>query len=65
MLNAANEAAVAAFLGGRIRFTDIAAACAHSLETVLPSRDEVASVAGLMALDDRARQAAETWMAGR
>ena len=30
-LNAANEVAVAAFLAGRIRFTDIAAACAATL----------------------------------
>ena len=31
VLNAANEVAVAAFLAGRIRFTDIAAACADAL----------------------------------
>lgn len=65
VLNAANEAAVTAFLAGRIRFTDIAAACALALDQVLPSRDEVSSVDGLMNLDDRARQAAEAWMLAR
>ena len=34
MLNAANEVAVAAFLAGRIRFTDIAPACAEVLARV-------------------------------
>jgi 1-deoxy-D-xylulose-5-phosphate reductoisomerase len=65
VLNAANEAAVAAFLAGRIRFTDISAACAHALETVQPSHAEVSSVDGLMTLDDRARRAAEAWMLAR
>ena len=37
VLNAANEVAVAAFLGGRIRFTDIAPACAEALAR-LPAR---------------------------
>jgi 1-deoxy-D-xylulose-5-phosphate reductoisomerase len=34
VLNAANEVAVAAFLDGRIRYTDIAAACADALARV-------------------------------
>ena len=37
VLNAANEIAVEAFLGGRIRFTDIAPACAEALAR-LPAR---------------------------
>ena len=37
VLNAANEVAVAAFLDGRIRFTDIARACADALSRV-PAR---------------------------
>jgi 1-deoxy-D-xylulose-5-phosphate reductoisomerase len=37
VLNAANEVAVAAFLAGRIRFTDIAPACADALAR-LPAR---------------------------
>ena len=38
-LNAANEVAVvAAFLAGRIRFTDIAAACAETLGRMSPAR---------------------------
>ncbi|MBN8503802.1 MAG: 1-deoxy-D-xylulose-5-phosphate reductoisomerase [Burkholderiales bacterium] len=65
VLNAANEAAVAAFLAGRIRFTDIAGAAAHCLDLVQPSFDEVASVAGLMNLDARTRVAAESWMVAR
>lgn len=65
VLNAANEAAVAAFLDRRIRFTDIAAAAAHCLASVQPSRDEVASVEGLMHLDARSRAAAEAWMLAR
>lgn len=65
VLNAANEEAVEAFLDRRLRFTDIAATAAHCLAHVLPSGDELASVEGLMALDARARRAAQTWMAGR
>ena len=37
VLNAANEVAVAAFLDGRIRYTDIAAACAEVLDR-MPAR---------------------------
>jgi 1-deoxy-D-xylulose-5-phosphate reductoisomerase len=36
VLNAANEVAVAAFLGGRAPFPAIAAACAETLERVTP-----------------------------
>ena len=61
VLNAANEVAVAAFLAGTLRFTDIAATVAHCLDKVLPSADEVRSVEGLLALDARARQQAQRW----
>ena len=45
VLNAANEVAVAAFLAGRIRFTDIAPACAEALRAA-------AGAAGARTLDD-------------
>lgn len=58
VLNAANEVAVAAFLDGRLRFTDIAALVARVLEDVVPSAADVASVSDLLALDARARAVA-------
>jgi 1-deoxy-D-xylulose-5-phosphate reductoisomerase len=65
VLNAANEVAVAAFLGGQLRFTDVAGCAAQALQSVCPAKDEVASVDGLMHLDARARRAAEAWVAAR
>jgi 1-deoxy-D-xylulose-5-phosphate reductoisomerase len=59
VLNAANEVAVAAFLERRMRFTDIHRVNAATLDAVLPEADETASVDGLLALDARARRAAE------
>ena len=62
-LNAANEAAVAAFLAGRITFTDIAAACEAAMSRT-PTR-------ALVTLDDareadaQARSHAEAWLAAR
>jgi 1-deoxy-D-xylulose-5-phosphate reductoisomerase len=62
-LNAANEVAVAAFLAGRIRFTDIAGACAETLAQ--------AATRPLITLDDArtadadARRKADNWLAGR
>ena len=59
-LNAANEVAVAAFLDGRIRFTDIHAACAATLGTVpaLP----VGSLDDALGADEEARRVAGLWI---
>jgi 1-deoxy-D-xylulose-5-phosphate reductoisomerase len=62
-LNAANEVAVAAFLAGRIRFTDIAAICVDTL-----ARGPVRPVATLndaLAADAEARRLAGEWVAAR
>ncbi|MCC7326885.1 MAG: 1-deoxy-D-xylulose-5-phosphate reductoisomerase [Burkholderiales bacterium] len=62
-LNAANEVAVAAFLDGRIRFTEIATLCATTLER--------AQLRPLVTLDDAreadrdARRHADEWLARR
>jgi 1-deoxy-D-xylulose-5-phosphate reductoisomerase len=55
-LNAANEVAVAAFLGGRARFVDIASTCERVLGTV-PARS-VESLDDALASDRDARRAA-------
>jgi 1-deoxy-D-xylulose-5-phosphate reductoisomerase len=60
ILNAANEIAVAAFLAGHARFTDIAAACAETLASV-PSRP-VAELGDALAADSEARRAAARWL---
>ena len=60
VLNAANEVAVAAFLGGKLRFDRIHAVNLEALESVVPS-GRPGSVGDLMALDQEARaQAANT-----
>jgi len=56
ILNAANEIAVAAFLDGRIRFTEIARACAETLARV-PARP-VAALDDALAADAEARAVA-------
>ena len=56
VLNAANEVAVAAFLDGRIRFTDIARACAETLAR-LPTH-AVTELDDAIAADAEARAAA-------
>ena len=56
VLNAANEVAVAAFLGGRIRFDHIHQVNHATLETVAVSG--VHDIEGLLALDAQARRAA-------
>jgi 1-deoxy-D-xylulose-5-phosphate reductoisomerase len=56
VLNAANEVAVAAFLAGRARFTDIAVACAAALER--SPACPVASLPDILAADAAARRAA-------
>ncbi len=55
VLNAANEAAVASFLDGEIRFLDIAALVERALEEVSP--EPLASLAQLEEADARARTA--------
>ena len=59
ILNAANETAVAAFLDGRIRFTDIAAAVEYCLDKI-PAR-AAESVAMLLETDREVRTLAERW----
>jgi 1-deoxy-D-xylulose-5-phosphate reductoisomerase len=56
VLNAANEAAVAAFLERRIRFDQIHAVNLATLEAVLPSKPQ--SLGDLLALDAQARATA-------
>ena len=58
VLNAANEVAVAAFLAGRLSFTGIADLVAAALDDVPRSR--CAALDEVLALDRRAREAAET-----
>ena len=55
VLNAANEEAVAAFLSGTIRFTDIHRVNAQTIEAVLPELPAQAALSDLLALDARAR----------
>jgi 1-deoxy-D-xylulose-5-phosphate reductoisomerase len=60
MLNAVNEVAVAAFLGGAIRYTDIAAACAEALARIPAQR--VHALADALAADAEARAFAQRWL---
>lgn len=62
VLNAANETAVAAFLDGRIRFSDIAAVVARSLDRPLSGSPD--SLDALLALDAETRAAAEAEISG-
>ncbi|MDG1065114.1 MAG: 1-deoxy-D-xylulose-5-phosphate reductoisomerase [Luminiphilus sp.] len=57
VLNAANEVAVAAFLGGELGFTGIDNVIAHTLERV--SSGEPENLAAVEALDSRARASAQ------
>ncbi|ADM08568.1 1-deoxy-D-xylulose 5-phosphate reductoisomerase [Parvularcula bermudensis HTCC2503] len=56
VLNAANEVAVAAFLKGQVRFTDIAALTDHCLQTVQPEGDPF-TLEGVLEADRAARAA--------
>jgi 1-deoxy-D-xylulose-5-phosphate reductoisomerase len=58
VLNAANEIAVAAFLDGAIKFTDIHRVNEQTISGVLPAASDGASIADLLALDARARSSA-------
>jgi 1-deoxy-D-xylulose-5-phosphate reductoisomerase len=60
VLNAANEVAVAAFLDGRIRYTDIASTCAEVLAR-LPARP-VRALDDALAADAEARVVARRWL---
>jgi 1-deoxy-D-xylulose-5-phosphate reductoisomerase len=60
ILNAANEVAVAAFLGSRIRYTDIAPACTEALAR-LPATN-VQCLDDAMAADAEARAVARSWL---
>jgi 1-deoxy-D-xylulose-5-phosphate reductoisomerase len=63
ILNAANEAAVQAFLERRIRFTDIATVVEQALERVVPRG--VDTLATILADDALARAVAGEWIAAR
>jgi 1-deoxy-D-xylulose-5-phosphate reductoisomerase len=56
VLNAANEVAVAAFLGGTIRFDQIHQLNRRAVEAVVPASGDADSVEALLALDARARE---------
>jgi 1-deoxy-D-xylulose-5-phosphate reductoisomerase len=64
VLNAANEEAVAAFLSGAIRFTDIHRANQETIAAVRPSAADSATLEDLLALDQRARARARQTLAG-
>jgi 1-deoxy-D-xylulose-5-phosphate reductoisomerase len=59
VLNAANEEAVAAFLAGNIRFTDIHRVNVDTIDAVLPELPAEPGLSDLMALDTRARSRAQ------
>ena len=63
VLNAANEVAVEAFLAGRIRFTDIHRVNAMTIHRVLPAAGDACSLDALLALDQRSRRAAVSFVA--
>jgi 1-deoxy-D-xylulose-5-phosphate reductoisomerase len=56
LLNAANEVAVAAFLDGTIRFSDIHRVNAQTVDDLAPGLCAIDSLEHLMALDDAARR---------
>lgn len=60
VLNAASEAAVAAFLDGRIKFTDIAKTVAHCLAQDFS--DGIGDIGGLLAQDARTRAQARAFI---
>lgn len=61
VLNAANEEAVAAFLAGKIRFTDIAHTVAHSLENS-PLSGSLNNIEALLECDHTTRRIAQTFI---
>ena len=65
VLNAANEEAVAAFLNGGLRFTDIHAVNAEARSAELPGLPVQPALEDLLELDRRARDRARRLIAGR
>ena len=64
VLNAANEIAVAAFLNGQIRLTDIADINAQALDEIqVAVLNETADIEDILAIDNIARQHTETLVA--
>jgi 1-deoxy-D-xylulose-5-phosphate reductoisomerase len=61
VLNAANEVAVAAFLRGRLAFTDIAAACEEALSRTAPR--PVACLDDALEADRQTRASVNAWLA--
>jgi 1-deoxy-D-xylulose-5-phosphate reductoisomerase len=64
VLNAANEAAVAAFLAGTIRFDQIHSVNAHTISTLAPEAGSTGSLEALLELDLRARRCAQQFVKG-
>jgi 1-deoxy-D-xylulose-5-phosphate reductoisomerase len=62
VLNAANEVAVASFLQGRIGFDAIHGLNARVLAAIHPEAGCAASIDDLLALDERARAFAASWV---
>ncbi len=60
-LNAANEVAVAAFLAGQIKFTDIHNVCAEVLAAISPTT--LNSLAAIVSLDEETRRLAQQQVA--
>ena len=60
-LNAANEVAVAAFLAGQIKFTDIHSVCAEVLAAISPTT--LNSLAAIVSLDEETRRLAQQQVA--
>lgn len=60
-LNAANEVAVAAFLAGRLKFTDIHSVCADVLAAISPT--SLNSLAAIVSLDEETRRLAQQHVA--
>jgi 1-deoxy-D-xylulose-5-phosphate reductoisomerase len=65
VLNAANEVAVEAFLGGRLAFTDIHAVNTGTLDAMAAELGSLPDVESLIDLDARARDRAQTQVARR
>jgi len=64
VLNAANEAAVAAFLAGTIRFDQIHSVNAHTISALAPEPGSTESLEALLELDLRARRCAQQFVKG-
>ncbi len=64
VLNAANEAAVAAFLAGTIRFDQIHTVNAETLAAVVPETGTCGSLDAVLELDHRARRSAQQFLEG-